>query len=300
MLHRPPTHDTVAGLERFVCLDLANAVLSRAACAARHVATIRPGGASASRKLDGGPCIGCPVGALHASERETDEARAALVSIASGRGTAAKPGRVGAIRPGSFATRPAPCVVAPAAVVPAKRPKTPDPMGRAPTPQGHRESPVEIEREPVPQVSTGQRPLVTCRECLVPFRARWHSEARCKPCRDRLGLSLYAGAERRYASQQAGSALARAARAANRARERLARAALATDTPAGAYRRGGRLITADGVTLSVTGWAVRNGWRDTVISNRLRGGWDPVRAVTEPLAERYRAANTRGVADAAE
>lgn len=49
-----------------------------------------------------------------------------------------------------------------------------------------------------------------------------------------------------------------------------------------ARKRIGRLITVEGVTLSVAGWARLRGWRDTVIFERLRRGWDPVAAVTEP------------------
>lgn len=48
-------------------------------------------------------------------------------------------------------------------------------------------------------------------------------------------------------------------------------------------RRGeGRTITADGRTLSIIQWATWLGWDEKVIRTRLRLGWDPERAVTEP------------------
>lgn len=43
-----------------------------------------------------------------------------------------------------------------------------------------------------------------------------------------------------------------------------------------------KLITANGVTDSIAGWARRLGVDRGVVRGRLRRGWDPVRAVTEP------------------
>lgn len=44
-----------------------------------------------------------------------------------------------------------------------------------------------------------------------------------------------------------------------------------------------RLITANGITDNITGWARRLGVAREVVRNRLKYGWDPVRAVTEPV-----------------
>lgn len=114
MLARPPTLDVVGGLERFRCLDImGGTLLSRASCAARwRSETSRASGAARQGAADGPmphmPCVGCPVGKLHA-----DEQRAGTVprlAVVQGRHAT------------SQARRPAPAhVEAPAAVVPAKR-----------------------------------------------------------------------------------------------------------------------------------------------------------------------------------
>lgn len=52
--------------------------------------------------------------------------------------------------------------------------------------------------------------------------------------------------------------------------------------------RPGRMITANGQTLSVSGWARLLGCRDTTISERLRAGWDEAAAVTTPIGPAQR------------
>lgn len=155
MLHRPPTHDTVAGLERFACLDIP-ATLTRSTCARRYTlalgihATVKGEHTAQTREARACVvCVACPVGAIHASEA----------------GAAVQGGRM-RMQPtkarGDCLPREMRDVPAPPAVVPARRPKTP---AHADVQHGSRErapvSPVEIEILIPPSgdpVSTGQRP----------------------------------------------------------------------------------------------------------------------------------------------
>ncbi len=45
-------------------------------------------------------------------------------------------------------------------------------------------------------------------------------------------------------------------------------------------------ITVDGVTKSLMDWCRQNGLPITTVHNRIRGGWEPARAVTEPSHKR--------------
>lgn len=266
MLERPPTHDTVGTppLERFRCLDIGGGlILSRAACASRFVATTRDGRSSSvgSQSLAMGPCRGCPTGAAHAAEQRAGT----LVSITSGqdRGTVAKPGRVGPIRPGSFATRPAPVVEAPAAVVPAKRPSVAPALTAAETattktlahadaqhhePERAPVSPVEIEPPAPPsgeQVSTGQRPtpMLSCARCPAIVERRNVLQRYCAPCAE--VLSAERASARRLKSERK----------------------TATRAPAG--------HTHGDVTDSARGWARRLGITPKAFRQRLRAGLPP-------------------------
>jgi hypothetical protein len=46
-------------------------------------------------------------------------------------------------------------------------------------------------------------------------------------------------------------------------------------------KRNNHLITAGQETMPISAWAERTGLRKNTIKERLRRGWDPVRAVTE-------------------
>ena len=52
--------------------------------------------------------------------------------------------------------------------------------------------------------------------------------------------------------------------------------------------RGARLITVDGVTDTIAGWALRLGVRRQTIVQRLHLGWSERDAVTTPAGAPYR------------
>lgn len=55
-----------------------------------------------------------------------------------------------------------------------------------------------------------------------------------------------------------------------------------TDREQSCNRTNNKLITAHGETLTQSQWARRLGVHDAIIYSRLKRGWDPERAVTEP------------------
>jgi hypothetical protein len=48
------------------------------------------------------------------------------------------------------------------------------------------------------------------------------------------------------------------------------------------------MLTVDGVTDSVTGWAIRTGLTASLIASRLRAGWGDREAVMTPRQRSYR------------
>lgn len=52
-------------------------------------------------------------------------------------------------------------------------------------------------------------------------------------------------------------------------------------------RRNNNLLTHDGVTLTITEWSRRLGFKERAIAWRLRNGWSVDRALTEPRISKY-------------
>lgn len=59
-------------------------------------------------------------------------------------------------------------------------------------------------------------------------------------------------------------------------------------------RRGSRTITVDGITDTISGWALRIGLRPAAIDARIRNGWSEKKAVTTPRQKSYRRWGPRG------
>lgn len=277
---RPPTLRVLQGVEVFAC-DRIPAVLSRRACAARFVAVVGAGRSAISQTIDQGPCRNCPIGALHESEEHVKGSTTRTSMPLAGR----TPRRV---IPPTSASAP---IVAPAAVVPPKTPArlsagaqtvaTPDDgirvdVERESAPQG----PAEIEPPAPPtgeQVSAGHARMIRCERCgahVAPVnnRQRW-----CVPCRPTPAEQAAVRKARESVFRNAVTI------------EHVRAAGGAVDVPANGYRRGGRLLTVGGVTLTVAGWARRMGCRDTVLFERLARGWSPARAVNTPVGARKEA-----------
>lgn len=281
MLERPETLDVVGGLERFRCLDImGGTLLSRASCAARwRSETSRASGAARQGAADGPmphmPCVGCPVGRLHA-----DEQRAGTVprlTVVQGRHAT------------SQARRPAPAhVEAPAAVVPAKRTssrpaaieptaQTPDPLHAdaqqavdAGNPVGadDRSGPPESPSPPVvepplppsgEQAAGGRRArTVTCPDCGTVVPRTSNQQVRCGSC----------GTQRNRAATAARNRLRRVrARAPSGSRPRAVAASTGAHGPLP-----GILITHDGTTDTIEGWATRTGLSSKTIRRRWAKG----------------------------
>ena len=64
----------------------------------------------------------------------------------------------------------------------------------------------------------------------------------------------------------------------------------ATDTQQNRNRRFNRLITFEGETRCVTEWAELVGIKSTTLSERLRRGWPPERALTQDVANKVKGA----------
>ena len=283
---RPITLRVLRGVELFACTRIP-AELSRRACAARFVAVVGAGRSAISQTIDQGPCRGCPIGALHESEEHVKGSTTRTSMPLAGR----TPRRV---IPPTSASAP---IVAPAAVVPRKPPArlsagaqtvaTPDDGIRVDVErESASQGPAEIELPAPPtgeQVSAGHVRAIRCERCsayVVPTnnRQRW-----CVPCRPTPAEQAAVRKARESVFRNA--VTIEHVRAARRA-ERVRAAGGAVDVPANGYRRGGRLLTVGGVTLSVAGWARRMGCRDTVLFERLARGWSPARAVNTPVGAR--------------